>query len=63
MVFDEFFHGTMKKQEGILSVYQDSARVYLEIPRKLLGREIEIRAQINKGFDMVARPLESVGVV
>lgn len=63
MAFDEFFHGKMKKHEGILPVYQDSARVYLEIPGKLLGREIEIRAQINKGFDMVARPLESLGVV
>ncbi|WP_292270720.1 DUF5117 domain-containing protein [Butyricimonas sp.] len=63
LTFDEFFHGKMEKRAGILPVYQDSVKVYLEIPESLLGREIEIRAQINKGFDMVARPLESLGVV
>jgi len=53
----------MEKIPGILPVYRDSVGVYLEIPEELIGREIEIRAQINRGFDMVARPLKSVGVI
>lgn len=63
LAFEDFFHGEMEKISGILSVYRDSAKVYMEIPEHLLGRELEIRAQVNKGFDMVARPLESIGVV
>ena len=63
LAFEDFFHGKMEKISGILPVYRDSAKVYMEIPEHLLGRELEIRAQVNKGFDMVARPLESMGVV
>ena len=63
LAFEEFFHGKMEKISGIFPVYRDSAKVYMEIPEHLLGRELEIRAQVNKGFDMVARPLESMGVV
>ena len=63
LAFEKFFHGKMEKISGVLPVYRDSAKVYIEIPERLLGRELEIRAQVNKGFDMVARPLESMGVV
>ena len=63
LAFEDFFHGKMEKISGIFTVYRDSAKVYMEIPEHLLGRELEIRAQVNKGFDMVARPLESMGVV
>ena len=63
LAFEDFFHGKMEKISGILPVYRDSAKVYMEIPEHLLGRELEIRAQVNKGFEMVARPLESMGVV
>ena len=63
LAFEEFFHGKMERISGVLPVYRDSAKVYMEIPECLLGRELEIRAQVNKGFDMVARPLESMGVV
>ena len=61
LAFEDFFHGKMEKISGIFPVYRDSAKVYMEIPEHLLGRELEIRAQVNKGFDMVARPLESMG--
>lgn len=61
--FEEFFHEKMERFAGVLPVYRDSAKVYLEIAENLLGREIEIRAQVNKGFDMVARPMEGLGVV
>lgn len=50
-------------QRGPLSVFQKGKDIYLAIPSQLIGREIEIRAQINKGFDMVARPTKSLGVV
>ncbi len=63
LAFEDFFHGKMEKISGILPVYRYSSKVYMEIPEHLLGRELEIRAQVNKGFDMVARPLESMGVV
>lgn len=63
LIFEEFFHDKMEKISGVLPVYRDSTGVYLEISEELIGREIEIRAQINQGFDMVARPLESLGVV
>lgn len=63
LAFEDFFHGKIQKISGIFPVYRDSAKVYMEIPEHLLGRELEIRAQVNKGFDMVARPLESMGVV
>lgn len=63
LAFEDFFHGKKEKISGIFPVYRDSAKVYMEIPEHLLGRELEIRAQVNKGFDMVARPLESMGVV
>lgn len=63
LAFEDFFHGKIEKISGIFPVYRDSAKVYMEIPEHLLGRELEIRAQVNKGFDMVARPLESMGVV
>lgn len=63
LAFEDFFHGKMEKISGIFPVYRDSAKVYMEIPEHLLGRELEIWAQVNKGFDMVARPLESMGVV
>lgn len=63
LAFEDFFHGKMEKISGIFPVYRDSAKVYMEIPEHLLGRELEIRAQVNKGFDMVARPLECMGVV
>ena len=55
LAFEDFFHGKMEKISGIFPVYRDSAKVYMEIPEHLLGRELEIRAQVNKGFDMVAR--------
>ena len=42
--FEKFFHGKMEKISGVLPVYQDSAKVYIEIPERLLGRELEIRA-------------------
>lgn len=48
---------------GIFSVFQKGKSIYLAIPEEAIGREVEIRAQINSGFDMVARPTESLGVV
>ena len=49
--------------EGSLSVFEKDGGIYLAIPENILEREVEIRGQINRGFDMVARPTESLGVV
>ncbi len=63
LAFDDFFKDKMTKTEGILPIYQENENIYLEIPQNLIGREIEIRAQINRGLDMIARPMQSLGVV
>ncbi len=61
--FDSFFSGEMKKTEGLFPVYRTVDRVFLEIPRAFIGREVEVRAQIDRGFDMINRPVESLGVI
>lgn len=61
--FDAFFKEGMTKIEGVFPVYKENEKIYLEIPQKSIGREIEIRTQINRGFDMIARPMQSLGVV
>lgn len=63
LAFDAFFEEGMTKTEGVLPIYQKGENIYLEIPQKLIGREIEIRAQVNRGLDMIARPMQSMGVV
>lgn len=63
LAFDDFFKDSMTKTAGVLPIYQEGENIYLEIPQNLIGREIEIRAQINRGFDMIARPMQSLGVV
>ena len=47
---------------GILTVHQHKNRVYLELTESLFGRDFVYVAQVNKGAEMVARPLPSVGV-
>ncbi|MDO4770835.1 DUF5117 domain-containing protein [Porphyromonas sp.] len=49
--------------KGIFSVFQKGQSIYLSIPDRMIGREVEIRAQINSGFDMIARPAGGLGVV
>lgn len=63
LAFNDFFKEGMTKIDGIFPVYQQNGNVYLEIPKQFIGREIEIRAQVNQGFDMIDRPLQSLGVV
>lgn len=60
---EDFFGKEVKKTEGILPVYTKNDKVYLEFPQAVWGRELLITAQINKGFDQVDRPAQSVGVV
>ena len=61
--FDEFFVTGMKKIEGVFPVYVAEKEVYLEIPREYIGREIEVRGQIDRGFDLLNRPVTGLGVV
>ena len=43
-------------------MHQHKNRVYLELTESLFGRDFVYVAQVNKGAEMVARPLPSVGV-
>ena len=61
--FDEFFVTGMKKIEGVFPVYVAEKEVYLEIPGEYIGREIEVRGQIDRGFDLLNRPVTGLGVV
>ena len=51
LAFDAFSEEGMTKTEGVLPIYQKGENIYLEIPQKLIGREIEIRAQVNRRYD------------
>lgn len=61
--FAEFFSENMKKTDGAFPVYLEGNRVYMEFPRKWNGREIEVSGQINRGFGMINRSVNSLGVV
>lgn len=61
--FDEFFVTGMKKVDGIFPVYMAEKEIYLEIPDKYIGREIEVKGQIDRGFDLLNRPVNGLGVV
>lgn len=61
--FDDFFVDGMEKIDGVFPVYVAGNDVYLEIPSEYIGREIEIRGQIDRGFDLIGRPAGGLGVV
>ena len=61
--FAEFLSENMKKTDGAFPVYQEGNRVYMEFPRKWNGREIEVSGQIDHGFGMINRSVNSLGVV
>lgn len=60
--FEEFCSDAIAT-DGLFPVYQKEARVFLEIPSRYFNREVEIRAQINRGFELLNRPVKSIGVV
>lgn len=60
--FDEFFVTGMKKLEGVFPVYVAEKEVYLEIPAEYAGREIELSGHIDRGFDLLHRPVKGLGV-
>ena len=61
--FDEFFVAGMDKIDGVFPVYVAEKEIYLEIPEKYIGREIEVSGQIDRGFDLLNRPVNGLGVV
>lgn len=61
--FDTFFVDGMERIDGIFPVYVAGQEIYLEIPREYIGREIEIRGQIDRGFDLIGRSAKGMGVV
>ena len=52
-----------KTYAGHLPVHVDSGRIYMEIPTACIGRDVLISAQVNRGFDLNAHPIKSLGVV
>ncbi|NCE73148.1 DUF5117 domain-containing protein [Odoribacter sp. Z80] len=61
--FDEFYRREeMTCYKGILSVYCRKEKIYLEVPENLLGRELLLTAQVNRGGMMLGRPLPALGV-
>ena len=52
-----------KTYAGDLPVHVDSGRIYMEIPTACIGRDVLISAQVNRGFDLNAHPIKSLGVV
>ena len=44
-------------------MYVAEKEIYLEIPEKYIGREIEVSGQIDRGFDLLNRPVDGLGVV
>ena len=52
-----------QKIEGAFPVYQEDGKVLMEFPRNYDGREIEICGQVDEGFGMISRPVQSLGVV
>ena len=53
----------MDKIDGVFPVYVAEKEIYLEIPEKYIGREIEVSGQIDRGFDLLNRPVDGLGVV
>lgn len=52
-----------KKIDGVFPIYQENGKVLMEFPRQWNGREVEICGQIDEGFGMISRPVQSLGVV
>lgn len=62
--FKSFNQKGMTVVNSLFPIYRDSVgNVYMEITKDMINRDIEIRAQINRGFNMIARPIHSMGVV
>ena len=61
--FKQFFTPDMTCVDGVFPVYTSGNRVFVEIPKACVGREIAIGAQIDRGFDLLSRPAEGLGVV
>ena len=57
--FDEFFVAGMDKIDGVFPVYVAEKEIYLEIPEKYIGREIEVSGQIDRGLDRKSTRLNS----
>lgn len=61
--FSEFLVDNTTKIDGVLPLYQNRSRLYMEFNRKFDGREMVLQGQIDRGFNMIARSIKSLGVV
>ena len=61
--FEQFWRPEYQVVEGIMRVYHDREKVFLEVPESLLERDFCIVAQTDRGFGWRNRYLTSLGVV
>ena len=60
--FEAFYVEGMKTHEGVFPVYEQDKKVYLEIPARLLEREIFFSSRMLKGTDGNLQYGPSIGV-
>lgn len=61
--FEQFRQPEYQVVDGVLKIYYNREKVFLEVPENMLDREFCISAQINRGLGWRNRPLKSIGVV
>lgn len=62
LAYTDFFKAGMEKVDGVLPVYQSEDKYYLEIPTKLLGREILFSGVMVQGGGVVQALTPALGV-
>ena len=61
--FEQFWKPEFRVEKGILTVYRDQDKIFLEVPERLLGREFVIVAQVDRGNGWRNRYLNSIGYI
>ena len=62
MAFTAFYKAGVEKTDGMLPVYQAGDKYYLEIPVKMLGREMFLSGCVVRGTDIPYTLTEGLGV-
>ena len=60
--YEHFTAADTDRWPGILSVYRNNGRIYLEIADSLLGRNLIVTAQVDQGKGMAGHTLPTPGV-
>lgn len=60
--YERFTAADTDRWPGMLSVYRNNGRIYLEIADSLLGRDLVVTAQVDQGKGMAGHALPTPGV-